>query len=321
MVHKDPLLAKAREVKARAASRLLAYPNVTGLGVGYKMVRGRRTDEVCLRVYVSPKVPEHELQPSEVLPTEVEGVPVDVIEAEFKMFPRAAAAEDPEARHDPLLGGISVGSLDRDHTGTLGSWAVDNFSGELLMLSNWHIFCGSPACTAGERIVQPGPKDGGASQDLVARLHRWALTDMVDAAVARLTGDRPLLQEVLGLGPVSDVREPLLGLRVHKSGQTTGVTTGFVVDESATIRVGDYPGGTQTFRNQFVVQGEGEIAGHGDSGSIWIDDLSWLVGLLFAGTPSFAVANPMLAVLDALNISIGLSVIDLISASSTLRLL
>jgi hypothetical protein len=321
MAEKDPVLLKAREVKNKSFPRLMTYPNVTGVGVGYKMVKGQRTEEICLRVYVSRKVPKSELQPAEILPEKVEGLPVDVIEADFKILPSGTSSDDPGARHDPLLGGISVGTLDRDHTGTLGGWAVDNLSGELLLLSNWHVLCGSLACTVGERIVQPGPADGGGSSDLVARLHRWALTSEVDAAVARLTGARPLLQEVLGLGPVSDVREPLLGLRVHKSGQTSGVTTGFIVDESATIGVGDYPGGTQTFHDQFIVQGEGEIAKHGDSGSIFIDDLNWLVGLLFAGSPHFAVANPMLAVLDALNISIGLSVIDLISASVILKLL
>lgn len=295
----------------------MAYPNVTGVGVGYKMVRGQRTDEVCIRVYVSQKVPKSKLQPAEILPEKLEGLPVDVIEAVFEF--QANSLEDHRKRHDPLVGGISVGSLDRDHTGTLGGWAVDNLSGEIVILSNWHIFCGSPDCAVGERIVQPGPvKDGGDSKDLVARLHRWALTSEVDAAISRLTGDRPLLQEVLELGLVSDVREPLLGLPVKKSGRTTGVTTGIITDESATITIASTG---RIFHNQIVIENDGaEVSAPGDSGSFWIDDLNWVVGLHFAGSPGRAVGNPMLAVLDALNISIGLSVMDLISTSVTLRL-
>ena len=154
---------------------------------------------------------------------------------------------------------------------------------------------------------------------MVARLHRWALTDMVDAAIGRLTGARPLLQEVLGLGFVSDVRDPILGLPVKKSGRTTGVTTGIITDESATIAIASTG---RIFHNQFVIENDGaEVSGPGDSGSLWIDDLNWVVGLHFAGSPGRAGANPMLAVLDALNISIGLSVMDLISASVTLGLL
>ena len=76
------------------------------------------------------------------------------------------------------------------------------------------------------------------------------------------------------------------------------------------------------FHNQFISENDGnEVSAAGDSGSLWIDDLNWLVGLHFAGSPGRAVANPMLAVLDALNISIGLSVMDLMAASINLRLL
>lgn len=323
MTPKDPLMARARKVKHKAASRLMAYPNVTGLGVGYKIIQGRRTDAVCLRVYVSRKVPETDLQPSEVLPREVEGIPVDVIEAVFEIQPNGTSPDDHQERHDPLLGGISVGNLDTGHTGTLGGWAVDNSSGELLILGNWHVLCGGLDCAVEDRLVQPGPGDGGSESDAVARLRRWALTELVDAAVGRLTGNRALLQRALGLGPVSDVREPVLGLPVKKSGRTTGVTTGIIADEQASLVVHGYPDGPRTFHNQIVIESNNndDVSQPGDSGSFWLDEANWLVGLHFAGSPGRAGANRMLAVLDALNISIGLSVIDLTSASVALEVL
>ena len=58
----------ARQVNRQVAPRLRAYPNVTGVGVGYKIVQGRRTDTISIRVYVRRKLPPQELAPTEILP-------------------------------------------------------------------------------------------------------------------------------------------------------------------------------------------------------------------------------------------------------------
>jgi hypothetical protein len=68
-------------VRARHEATLLGYPNVVAVAEGVRTRRGRPTGERCLVVYVSRKVPRPELRPNEVLPAEIEGVPVDVVEA------------------------------------------------------------------------------------------------------------------------------------------------------------------------------------------------------------------------------------------------
>jgi hypothetical protein len=68
-------------VRARHEASLLGYPNVVAVAEGVRTRRGRPTGERCLVVYVSRKVPRPELRPNEVLPAEIEGVPVDVVEA------------------------------------------------------------------------------------------------------------------------------------------------------------------------------------------------------------------------------------------------
>ena len=69
------------EVRARHEQELLRYPNVVGVAVGVRIRRGTPTGERCLVVYVERKLPRDQLAAGELLPAEVEGVPVDVVEA------------------------------------------------------------------------------------------------------------------------------------------------------------------------------------------------------------------------------------------------
>jgi hypothetical protein len=316
----DPILSKALEVKNTIASQLMANPNVTGVGVGYKIVKGKRTEEVCIRVYVRKKLPKQELRPEEILPESIEGIPVDVIESRPELLQGGSEppVEEHRRRRYPLVGGISIGNLTLGGLGTLGVSVFDNVSGEDMILSNWHVLCGRPDCAVGEPIIQPGTGggDSGGSGDLVARLHRFALTDEVDAAIARLTGHRFLLKEVLGLGTISEVGTAELGMLVRKSGRTTGITVGMVTDISADV-LGHH--------NQIVVEADEKIGDRGDSGSIWIDDANRVVGLLFTGeVPSGErmYANPISAVLQALNINlrIGVTMQNFIAVTSNILL-
>ena len=281
----DRLVSRIREVKERHAAGLTKYPNVIGVGVGLREVGGRRTDEVCVRVYVRRKVPEGQLRPGEVLPRRVDGVTVDVVEGEF-VYMQHASPPLPLwqriARHFPLMRpGVSVGGL-RVTAGTLGAAVYDMLGGQQLLLSNWHVLCGDPNCVPGEEIVQPGVFDGGVGpQDTVAALFRFAHTDRVDAAVAAVSGQRFLFEAIPGIGLVRGVGRAVLGQRVRKSGRTTGLTSGIVDDVSADITLSD----GSSFRNQIVVVRDAEamIVAGGDSGSLVVDEGNFAVGLLFAG--------------------------------------
>jgi len=59
---------------------LMSKPNVIGVGIGLREVGGIRTETVCIVVLVSQKVPRAQLSAGAVLPTELEGIPVDVQE-------------------------------------------------------------------------------------------------------------------------------------------------------------------------------------------------------------------------------------------------
>ncbi len=69
------------KVKRAHEKALLAKANVVGVGVGYRIAQGRRTETIALVVMVRRKVPASRLRPEDVIPAELEGVPVDVQEA------------------------------------------------------------------------------------------------------------------------------------------------------------------------------------------------------------------------------------------------
>lgn len=70
---------RVKEIKDRYMPKLMTYPHVTGVGISEKITDGKRQDQICIRVYVDVKKDLSELKPEEVLPTELEGIPVDVI--------------------------------------------------------------------------------------------------------------------------------------------------------------------------------------------------------------------------------------------------
>jgi hypothetical protein len=305
----EKIVNRAKSVKERHAGLLKGYPNVVGVGVGHEVVGGKRTDRVCIRVYVRRKLPKSQLAPEAVLPDYIDGLVVDVIEDEFWIHQAPPVAlEDRRRPHNLLVGGISIGNLLVGGAGTLGVLVFDNRTGQEMLLSNWHVLCYSATCQAGEPIIQPGAFDGGTANDVVASLFRSQLSPDVDAAIAQPVGQRPCIREVLELGVVEFSSRAVLGMTVRKSGRTSGLTEGTVADVSADVDVRGYPSGTASFHDQIVIEGVSEVSVPGDSGSVWVDNANQVLGLNFAGSRKRAIANHIEAVMTALDINLGAGV-------------
>jgi len=73
-------MEQIRAVKQAYETQLLNMPNVVGVGIGYRSRGGMRTKTPALIVMVSKKIPSELLAPSDLIPSEIEGVPVDVQE-------------------------------------------------------------------------------------------------------------------------------------------------------------------------------------------------------------------------------------------------
>ncbi|XWV18893.1 MAG: hypothetical protein HEQ11_18955 [Gemmatimonas sp.] len=234
----------------------------------------------------------------------------------------AVDAYSHRARHRPAPGGVSVAHVNVT-AGTLGSRAIGltaPWTNRHLILSNNHVLANSNAASVNDSIVQPGPADGGRHPgDQIAVLARWVpiafggAANFVDAAFGwawheRIRGE----QYYLSGGRAAYYRTgtaPLaasLGMIVGKSGRTTGLTQGRVTQIGVSVNV-NYPGGrVALFRNQIAIQSvnANPFSAGGDSGSLiwhWASGLR-PVGLLFAGGGGTTFANPIGAVLAALNI-------------------
>jgi len=208
-------------------------------------------------------------------------------------------------------------------TGTLGS-VVKDASGNQYILSANHVLARSNAAKAGETIMQRGyvdtvpvcSKNGTIN---VANLKKFVTlnftggNNVVDAAIAKvISGQVSPTGSILEIGIVSaTTANPTLGLAVEKSGRTTAKTTGKIGSINVTATVSGYGPcglGTKTaiFVKQFLINSK-TFSAPGDSGSLIVTQppagtKPKPVGLLFAGSASTTLGNPINSVLAALGI-------------------
>jgi len=76
----NPQMKRILAVKAKYERTLLRKKNVVGLGVGYRERDGEITDQMVLTVMVQQKEQRSRLRSSDLIPPELDGVPVDVKE-------------------------------------------------------------------------------------------------------------------------------------------------------------------------------------------------------------------------------------------------
>ncbi len=259
------------------------------------------------------------------LPATVDGVPVQLeLTQAFQALnelPAPAAADDVDRRGNfprPVPIGVSTG-----HTGvtagTIGARVTDG--DQVFALSNNHVYANNNEARPGDPLLQPGVADGGRNpDDVVATLHDFQEIDFcrtrfscplnrMDAAIAATTPDDVgFATPDDGYGnPRSTPAEATLGMKVQKYGRTTGHTHGTVTGINAVIDV-SYRGGTARFEDQILITGGGFSAG-GDSGSLIVSEGLLAadrrpVGLLFAGSATSTIANPIDIVLQRFDVQI-----------------
>ena len=282
------------------------HPNVVGVGLGRKRVRGTPTGDVAIRFYVKEKLHPLLVKDGEILPDEVEGVPTDVEQSgEFSIWRPLPPIYHRKVR--PAMGGLSIGHY-AITAGTLG--CLVRRGPDTCILSNNHVLANENRGVAGDPILQPGRYDGGREdKDVIARLDAFVPvqaeeTNAVDAALALPYDARDVTPDILNLGRIRGTRAADVDEKVMKSGRTTRVTNGVVLDVNATLRVG-YATGSYLFTDQMVLQGDkGAFSAGGDSGALIVDYQGNAVGLLFAGSPFFTVANKIANVEGALGIKV-----------------
>ncbi|MEV5240818.1 DNA/RNA non-specific endonuclease [Streptomyces cinnamoneus] len=282
---RDELLASLRQFIRTKGPGYLDDPNVSSVGIGYRVKNGKRGKELAVQFTVDKKVQPEALTalgttalPSSVTVDGVE-VPTDVIERSYQPHLRVVpevASPDRKTRLDPVVPGVSVAHV-KVSAGTLGCIVFDRKDGTPYALSNWHVLHG-PDGKLGEDVVQPGPHDDNrVARNHLGTLVRSHLGLAGDCAVAKIN-DRRFLPEIseLGVAP-EELGEPELGDKVVKSGRTTGVTHGVVrrIDTIAKINYGGSVGEQaigcfEIGPDPDNLPADGEISQGGDSGSAWM---------------------------------------------------
>ncbi len=76
----DPQYEHAKEVKRRHTGSLMSRERVVGVGLSKRPVQGPDQSRWVIVVYVSKKIPEHQINAADLIPREIEGVRTDVVE-------------------------------------------------------------------------------------------------------------------------------------------------------------------------------------------------------------------------------------------------
>jgi hypothetical protein len=311
----------ARQALERAVALHLDDPNVSHIDLGLRILssEGNRIEpELAVRIHVHQKLADTSFrafaarQPHRVFDADRIGFALDVPQATYRLhwWWQPWQVQSPRAQLYPeLCGGIGISNADSFGFGTLGGKVRDRQSGEEMILSNWHVLVESWLARPGLPICQPAIGDGGSEINAVAAYTRHAMDANLDAAVAKLNGQRPLCNQQMEIGAVTGATVPQLGMKITKSGRRTGVTTGIITGvEGYTKQV--YAGMTRIIRDVVHIAPEAsgqEISAPGDSGSWWLERSALrAVGLHFAGSnePEFGLALSMPKVLEALNVEI-----------------
>jgi soluble lytic murein transglycosylase-like protein len=318
MTFDSTLWQEGRKALALAVKLYLHDPNVTHIDLGCRVrsAQGYRLEpELVVRVHVRQKLYGENFHallmdaPERVIAAERIGFPVDVLPARYRLHraePRGTATALVPAHHE-LRGGLPIATASGTSHATLGGKVRDRRTGEEMVLSSWHALS-SPWQSHGSALMCR-PRDGDGGEATIATYTRGAMPAYLDAAVARLSGRRPFINEQCGIGAVTGVTAPRLGMRVVKSGGGTGVTTGIITGVEG-FALQRYAGIQRVLHHVVHImpaEAGAPLCAGGDSGAWWLEAVTLrAVGLHFAGSaaPDFGLAHAMPEVLEALEVEI-----------------
>jgi len=308
----NPRVAAAIRVQERHTASLMSRSGVVGTAIGLS-----ESGEVVVKVYTESALP------AKALPAELDGIPVEE-EVSGRIVAMkgggGGGVSHTAIQTPPIQLGTSGGwRFDLANGfccgGTLGS--LISVGGNQYVLSNYHVLeadivngGNSRTAQAGDFVIQPGLIDvncNAANAQNVATLSgiKSLPGSNVDAAIARvIAGQVRTDGAILEIGTLSSATVGAsLNQDVKKSGRTTGLTRSTVNGLNATVSVAyenECAGGsafTKTFTGQVLTKNNGSrFLNSGDSGSLMVEDVTTnprAVGLLFAGSSSIAVANPI----------------------------
>ncbi|HEX7957710.1 MAG TPA: hypothetical protein VF508_12240 [Pyrinomonadaceae bacterium] len=226
--------------------------------------------------------------------------------------------------------GVSGGNVnDRSRlyccSGTLGALVTDGSA--QYILSNNHVLGRSDQAVVGDDVSQPGMIDANCAITTIVADFTTAvpLGQNVDAAIAQLRpGTMSSTGSIEDIGvPTAATATPAVGMAVIKSGRTTGFTSGSISSVNTSVSVqyqkdcGSGKKFTVSYTNQVVINSSTFSAG-GDSGSLILTNSGHNpVALLYAGSSTSTIGNPINEVMSKLSARLGRSLSFVGSGTAT----
>jgi PKD repeat protein len=291
---------RIKKVQKRHTERLMAMDGVEGTGIGLD-----QGGQLVVKVFTA----RHGVAG---IGKKLDDVPVHVV-----VTGKILALSTTDRLDRPVPIGVSTGNEGQRSSGTIACRVKKG--NNVYALSNNHVYALENDAPLGSEVLQPGLYDtaGVYNKDNVIgvladfepiKFRRWARNE-IDAAIA--------LSSTVNLGtatppgaygiPSSETATASVGLAVQKYGRTTGLTSGEITSINATVRVG-YDSGVARFVGQIIIQptGSDPFSDGGDSGSLIVTDDDKLnpVGLLFAGSSTVTIANPIDLVLARFGVTV-----------------
>ena len=330
-------LASTKEVIKDVHRKFLARENVVATGVGFKITKDKKTSELSIICSVAKKLPEAQLSKKALIPKIIDNIPTDVIETgRIRAFPARTDRWRPapggvSIGHEDITAGTlgclvkknnQIYILSNNHVlansndasigdpilqpGPYdgGKWPNDRIAdlSEFVPIvfteSEPPGQCGVARVIAG---VLSGIARGLGSRSRLKAITLQAEENLVDAAIARPLNDNDVSPEIVDIGTIQGLSSGELGMSIQKSGRTTALTTGEILQVNVTVDVQYGTGKIARFTDQLMA---GAMSQGGDSGSAVLTDDKKLVGLLFAGSDTSTIINRIENVFSALGLSL-----------------
>ncbi len=318
---------------------LFTKPNLVATGVGYKRVQGKQIDELCIICSVDTKIASKSLSDRELIPPSIEGITTDVhpvgqihtLQAPTGRFRPAPggvsighvnitagtlgclvtknntiyilsnnhvlANSNQSDKGDVILqpGPHDGGTIINDQIARLSDFIPIKFEN-----GNGNGNGGCKLTTAILSLFNFIARLSGSSTRMFSR-NISQKVNLVDCAIAEPLYESDVINEILQAGIINGASDGELGMKLKKSGRTTGLTTGTIEQVDVSVRVNFGLNRTALFSDQLIA---GPMSQGGDSGSIVLSDDNQAIGLLFAGSTNTTVINRIQNVFQLLDVNL-----------------
>jgi len=329
-------LASIRNILKDTHLKLLERKNVIATGVGYKITKKKKTSTLAVICSVTKKLAADRLSGKDLVPPTINGIPTDVVETgriralsytgRYRPAPGGVSIGHMEITAGTL--GCLVKKNGKKHILSNNHVLANSNNaqpGDYILQPGPYDGGKFPADRIARLedfvpIVFLGPEPPGdcgiaravaSVLNLVPKVIRsktrlQAVTireeeNLVDAAIALPVEEKDVSDEILDIGKIKGVNEGAVEMAIKKTGRTTELTTGEILQVDVTVDVQYDLGKVARFADQLMA---GAMSQGGDSGSAVLDTDNNLVGLLFAGSDTSTIFNRIQNVFSALEVSL-----------------